>query len=182
MRDEHLGEDQIMVSIVDEDDLPEKARLHLEACPACRERRGALLKQLQKMGHLARALAPRPRPVRLPEPKASWGLSFRWPVLASALASLLIIAAVWSLMLIPGPRIEVPPGTPGQQIVGLSSIDDILEDPAMPAYYQDMALVSFEYFDDDFMDFVVPLEGTDEGMWEETSFLYHIDKIDKKEA
>jgi hypothetical protein len=179
MKEEHLGEEQIIVSIVDENDLPEKKRRHLESCPACRETRGELLDQLQKMGHMAMTLAPRPPTIRLPEPKASWGLSFRWPVVASALASLLIIAAVWSLMLFRGSRIEIPPGTPGQQIVGLSSIDDILEESVLPPYYQDMALISFEYFDDDFMDFVVPLEGTDESMWEETSFIYH---IEQKEA
>ena len=180
MKVAHFDEDQIIVSIVDESDLPEQHRTHLESCPACRERRGALMAQLEEMGHMARELAPRPRGVSLPEPKVSWGLSFRWPVLASGLASLVIIAAVWSLILFHGPQIQMAPGSAGQQVVGLPFIEDILEEPVLPEYFQDMALVSFDYFDDGFMDFVVPVEGSDQKTWEDTSFNRYT--MEQKEA
>ena len=136
--------------------------------------------QLEEMGHMAKEMAPRPRVMSLPEPKVSWGLSFRWPVVASGLASLVIIAAVWGLMFFGGPQLEMAPGPAGQQVVGLPFIDDILEGPVLPAYYQDIAVASFEYFDDAFMDFVVPLEGSDEDTLENI-FSKKYD-IEKKEA
>jgi len=169
MNDQHLDEDRIIVSMVDENDLSRKDKSHLENCPACRERKGALMAQLEGMGHMAKELAPRPRGISLPEPKVSWGLSFRWPVVASGLASLVIIVAVWGMMFLGGPQMEMAPGSAGQQVVGLSFIDDILEEPVLPAYYQDIAVASFEYFDDAFMDFVIPLEGSDEDTLENTS-------------
>jgi len=73
MNDQHLDEDQIIVSIVDEKDLPKKLKGHLEACPVCQERRGALMAQLEGMGHMAKELTPRPQSISLPEPKVSWG-------------------------------------------------------------------------------------------------------------
>lgn len=176
----HLDEDQIIVSIVDEKDLPGDQKSHLEACPLCRERREGLMAQLEKVGSMAEALAPRPRGISLPEPRVSWGLSFRWPVVASSLASLVIIAAVWGLMLFPGSQVEIAQGPAEQPIVGMVSIDDILAESALPAYYQDMAPVSFEYFDDAFMDFVVPLEGADDSILENTSSKKY--DIEKKEA
>ncbi|MBW1944995.1 MAG: hypothetical protein JRJ51_19490 [Deltaproteobacteria bacterium] len=179
MNDQHLDEDQIIVSIVDEKDLPKKLKGHLEACPVCQERRGALMAQLEGMGHMAKELAPRPQSISLPEPKVSWGLSFRWPVVASGLASLVIIAAVWGLMFSGGP-LEIAPGQAGQQVVGLPVIEDILEEPVLPAYFQDIAVVSFEYFDDAFMDFVVPLEGSNEDTLENISSKKY--DIEKKEA
>ncbi|MFC1579854.1 hypothetical protein ACFL4N_02970 [Thermodesulfobacteriota bacterium] len=169
MKDQHLDEDQIIVSMVDEHDLPGKSKSHLETCPECQERKGVLMAQLEGMGHMAKKMAPRPRSIRLPEPKISWGLSFRWPVVASGLASLFIIVAVWGLMFLGGPPLKMAPTPAGQQMVGLSFIDDILEDSVLPAYYQDIAPVSFEYFDDAFMDFVIPLEGSDEDTLENIS-------------
>ena len=180
MKDQHLDEDRIIVSIVDENDLPKQLKGHLEACPVCQERRGALMAQLEGMGHMAKELAPRPQSISLPEPKVSWGLSFRWPVVASGLASLVIIAAVWGLMFSGGHQMGIAPGPAGQQVVGLSFIDDILAEPVLPAYYQDIAVASFEYFDDAFMDFVVPLEGSDEDTLENI-FSKKYD-MEKKEA
>ena len=177
---QHLDEDQIILSIVDENDLPRKHRNHLETCPTCQERKGVLIAQLEGMGHIARELAPRPRSISLPEPKVSWGLSFRWPVVASGLASLVIIVAVWGLMFLGGPQLEVAPGPAGQQVVGLSFIDDILEDPVLPVYYQDIAVASFEYFEDAFMDFVIPLEGSDDDAFENTSLIKY--NMERKEA
>lgn len=88
---QHLDEDQIIVSVVDINDLTVEHRRHLETCPVCREKRGALTGHLDEMARAAREMTPRPGPVQLPEPpgpKVSWGLSFRWPVVASGLASI----------------------------------------------------------------------------------------------
>ena len=180
MKEDHLDEDQIIVSIVDENDLPKKLKSHLDACPVCQEGKKALMAQLEEMGRMAKELAPRPQGIVLPEPKVSWGLSFRWPVVASGLASLVIIAAVWGLMLFRGPQMEMAPGFAGQQVVGLVFIEDILEESALPSYYLDIAVASFEYFDDDFMDFIAPMEGSDENTLENTSSNKY--QIEQKEA
>lgn len=180
MKDQHLDEDRIIVSMVDENDLSRKDKSHLENCPACQGRKGALMAQLEGVGHMAKELAPRPPLISLPEPKVSWGLSFRWPVVASGLASLFIIVAVWGLMFLGGPPMQITPGPAGQQVVGLSFIDDILEDSVLPAYDQDITAASFEYFDDAFMDFVIPMEGSDENTMENSSSRKY--NIEKKEA
>ena len=180
MKEEHLNEDQIIMSVVDEDDLPESVKSHLKACPLCQEQRRGLMSQLDKMGGMAKDLAPQPKagPLAYPKPwgpkpwdAGAWQRVFsRWPVFASALACFLIIAGIWGLMLLQGPE-----GKPQVRQVNIASdssveqrvaemvfIEDLLEESALPDYYLDIAVASPEDFDDEFLEFVVPVEETDD--------------------
>lgn len=177
MKGEHLNEEQIIVSVVDEDDLPGSFKSHLEACPLCQEERRVLMSQLEQMAATAKELAPRPKAGPITYRK-SWGprswdpkgwrkIFFRWPVFVSGLACFIIIAGIWALMLLQGPggkpQVNVVSGSPGEQMTtGMVFVEDLLEESVLPEYYLDIAVSSSEDFDDEFLEFVVPLEETDD--------------------
>ena len=182
MKEKHLNEDQIIVSAVDEDDLPENVKSHLKTCPLCQEERRILMSQLEEMGGMAKDLAPRPKAEPLVYPKPwgpkPWGpkpwdagawrrIFFRWPVFASGLACFLILAGIWGLMLLQGPQGKpqvrmASDSSAEQSVAGVVFIEDLLEESVLPEYYLDIAVASPEDFDDEFLEFVVPVEEADD--------------------
>jgi hypothetical protein len=96
----HLDEAQVLVSLVDEDDLPAAARSHLAVCPACMAARQRHANRLQRLAELAREAVPAPsRRVTLPregrtstggKPYPRWSLAWK-PAFALAAVALVVI-------------------------------------------------------------------------------------------
>lgn len=156
-KDIHLNEDQILLSIVDGGEPREEVKNHLAACPLCREERAVLIGDLERLGQMAEELTPLPQkrsvlPLRKPQ-----RFRLRLPVFAAGFAVVLLIACLWSLSFFTDPSKQTRPPFSTEVKADLSLIDDILEDSALPEYYLDIADAPYGYFDDRFLEFLVPL-------------------------
>lgn len=154
----HLSEDQILLSLVDENDLSQEVRSHLLACTACQEKKTALISELEHLGQMAKDLAPLPRQKPLPLVRESRHFSFRLRVLAAGFAVVLIIACLLSLVFFTDSSKQMTARLSTEMETDLYLVDEILEESTLPEYYLDIAVTSYSYFDDEFLEFVVPLE------------------------
>jgi len=160
MKDEnmHLNEEQILISLVDEKDLAKDNQSHLQSCLACREKKTALMSELDRLGKMTKEFTPLPRQkarVYLPESRRR---RFLRPVFAAGFAVAFIIVCLLSLkMFIDSPK-EMTARLSPESGADLYLIDDLLEESILPEYFLDIAVASYSYFDDEFIKFVVPLE------------------------
>ncbi len=154
----HLSEDQILLSLVDETDLSEQKQSHLLACPVCQEKKTALMSELERMGEMAKHFAPLPQQKPMLPLRESWHLRFRLPIFAAGLAVILLIAFLGSMSLFTDSSKQMTARVSTEREADLPLMDDLLEESAMPEYYLDIAVDSSSYFDDEFLNFVVPLE------------------------
>ena len=152
----HLNEDQILLSLVEEHDLSEETRSHLLACLLCQEERTALMSELEHLGEMAKDFSPMPQNKPVLPFRESGHFIFNRPVLSAGFAVVLIIACLWSLTLFIDSSKQMTPGLSTDMKVDLYLMDDILEESALPEYYLDIGVASYTYFDEEFMDFVVP--------------------------
>jgi len=160
-KDIHLNEDQILVSLVGEEDLSVEKRRHLLDCDVCQAKRMTLMSELERLGEMARDFAPLPEKkvvIPLREPRH---FSFRLPAFAAGLALIVLIASVWSLMFFADSSKQMSQMTAqlsrGTEI-SLDLVDDILGESILPQYYLDIFAASYSYFDDEFLEFLVPVE------------------------
>lgn len=153
----HLNEDQIVLSLVDENDLSEDMKNHLLACPECQEKKTALISELKNLGKMAKGLTPLPkRKPALPVRKSRrFGLGL--PVVAAGCAAALVIAFLWNTIFFNQPPKQMTARLSTEVEADFYLMDDILEESALPDYYLDIAVASYSYFDDEFLEFVVPL-------------------------
>lgn len=157
--DTHLDEEQLVLSLVDEDDLPETRRKHLRDCPACLKKKKSLTAELDHLGKMADEFAPVPnrRPnVEFPEPRR---LSSRIPIFAGGLAVSVLIVFLFGLVLFTDTsRRHIDAGQATQKDAGLHLVGELWDNSTLSVYYRDMAPGSYSYFDNDFLEFVAPLE------------------------
>lgn len=57
----HLNEDQVILAVLDEADLPESLKEHLLTCPECRDKKSAMENDLKQLGQMAKRLSPAPQ-------------------------------------------------------------------------------------------------------------------------
>jgi hypothetical protein len=157
-KDVHLNEDQILLSLVDEKDLSGKRHSHLLDCAVCQKKRMSLMSDLERLGEMARDFAPLPekklvRPLREPR-----HFSFRLPAFAAGLASVVLIASLWSLTFFTDSSKQMTAQLSMETEISLDLVDDILGESILPQYYLDISAASYSYFDDEFLEFLVPTE------------------------
>jgi hypothetical protein len=157
----HLNEKQLIAAVVAEEGLKEKPRRHLETCSLCRGERDALTSKLDLLGRMAKEFTPRPRKRPAIPLRESHPISFRRMALAAGLGAALLVAFIWGPALIPDPATQMVVELAGDEEMEVFLVDDILDESALPDYYLDMAASSDSYFDDEFMEILVPLEGYD---------------------
>jgi hypothetical protein len=157
----HLSEDQILLSLVDENDLSDHMKNHLLSCSVCQDKKGILEFDLERMGRMAKDFTPLPRKKPVLSLRKSRGFGFRLPVYAAGLAMVLIIAFLWGQAYFTAPSKQMSAQLWTEAEVGLNLIDDILEESAPPEYYLDIAVASYSYLDDEFLEFIVPVEEPD---------------------
>ncbi len=155
----HLTEEQIITAVVDEEGLKEEQRRHLQTCPLCREERAALTSGLERLGQLAAHFTPAPQrrpaiPNREPRP-----LRFRGVAFATGFAAALLVALIWGPAFLSDSPRQMVAEFSEETAMTLFLVEDILEESALPDDYSDLVAVSEGYFDDEFMEFLVPDEG-----------------------
>lgn len=154
----HLNEDQVLLSLVDENDLPEEMRSHLGDCTACQDKRMSLLSELEYMGKMACEFTPTPQkrpilPAREPGRKR-----YHFPVFATGLASAVLVAFLCSIILFSDSPEQMKADLSVKSEVRLHLMEEILEEPALSGPYLDITQTAYSYFDDEFLEFVIPVE------------------------
>jgi hypothetical protein len=157
----HLSEDQILLSLVDENDLSDHMKNHLLSCSVCQDKKGVLASDLERLGRMAKDFTPLPRKKPVLSSPKSHLFGFRLPVYAAGLAMVLIIAFLWGQAYFTAPSKEMRAQSSSEMKAGLYLIDDILEESALPEYYLDIAVASYSYLDDEFLEFIAPVEVPD---------------------
>ncbi len=160
----HLSEDQILLSIVDENDLSDHMKSHLLSCSVCQDRKAVFISDLECLGRMAKDFTPLPRKTPVPSLRKSPRFGFRLPVFAAGLAVVMIIAFLWSRAYFTDPSKQMSAQLWTEAKVDLYLIDDILEESALPEYYLDIAVASYSYLDDEFLEFIVPVEEPDDSV------------------
>jgi hypothetical protein len=161
----HLDVDQIARAVIDEVDLAPTERDHLENCPVCADAKQRLVRQLQGFSDAARRYTPyQQHKVILPAFEARTGTEWpgRWYLgFAGAAASLaLILALLWPHLFtrgaLPGTNVEIA----REMAADAKLIADIqdLEEDGLPASFREIVPDRSTMEDDDFLDFVVPVD------------------------
>lgn len=161
----HLGEDLIARAVIDEADLAPTERDHLENCPLCADSKQRLVRQLQGFSDAARRYTPyQQHKVILPAFEARTGTEWpgRWYLgFAGAAASLaLILALLWPHLFtrgaLPGTNVEIA----REMAADAKLIADIqdLEEDSLPSSFREIAPNPGPIDDEDFLDFVVPVD------------------------
>ena len=151
----HLNEEQIIDSVIEGGGLTEEQRRHLETCPLCSEQRGALRSELDRLGRMAADYTPKPqnRPViSIPEFRL---LTFRRTAFAAGFAVALLVFLLWGPAFFSDPEQELAVLSNGEEMA-LLFVEDILEESASPYLDLDVAATSDAYFDEEFMELLVP--------------------------
>ena len=156
-RGNHLTEEQILISLVDDNDLAEDARSHLLACPLCKDKKTAIMSELERLGEMAKKFAPSPRKkITLPL-RPSRRIGLRLPAFAAGLAMVLLIVILWGPSFLTDSSKQRRAQFPFESNSGLHLVEDILGESALSNSYSDIAVSSYSYFDEEFLEFVVPL-------------------------
>ncbi|MBC2711376.1 MAG: hypothetical protein HGJ94_10385 [Desulfosarcina sp.] len=158
--DSHLTARQLVVAMVDEKDLPESQRSHLDHCSRCRQALADAKAPLTRFGALARQHTPAPvRSVRIDAVKTGRLKRYGWrPGPASAMAAIALLVIIWTSIVGQDPApLAVDNGlaVPADDTVFMAEVARLVDDP-LPVQYRDLIGVDIADGDGDFMDFIVP--------------------------
>ncbi len=156
----HLDEDQLIYSVVDQNDLPAAVQNHLFGCKECQEKKQQLEQDLSNMARLANELAPLPHRKIRPLPQDSHR-HWNWrPVFVAGFTALLLIFGIWrSSQLTIYHEYQMTKlfrEMEGDQ--NLMVEIQALEENAMSDIYLEISGEPYSYSDDKFFEFVIPLE------------------------
>ncbi len=163
-RNGHLNEEQIIDAVIDEGGLKEEQRRHLETCTVCREEKADLKLKLDRLGQMAADYTPEPQTspsISVPESRF---LTFRRMAFATGFAAAVIVALIWGPAFFSDPGIQEVAVVSGEEEIDVFLVEDILEESALPDHYLEMAASSSSYFDEEFMDLVIPSEEYDDSV------------------
>ncbi len=162
----HLNEDQILCSVVDEKDLTVNMQYHLSACPVCHQKKQQFGQELGRLGLMAKAFAPLPREkVRLLEKPGFFEKFGFYPIKKAAFAAgfavVLIMAGItWQLGTFTDSQEKMMTHLVWEMEDDQQLMVEIreLEEYELPDFYLDIYGGSHGYFDEEFLNFVAPLE------------------------
>ncbi len=158
MKNIHLKEDQIFHCVVDEDSLSKEIRQHIEKCPVCQKKKASFASELENLGKMAGGFVPAPIKKPVLSPKEPGGQWFRLPVFATGLATGLLVAFLVGVPLYLTMQKQAKTDLTFSKEVHLNIVEDVLVEPALSEHYLDMTSPSYSFFDDEFLDFVAPVE------------------------
>ncbi|MCP4105999.1 MAG: hypothetical protein GY749_10745 [Desulfobacteraceae bacterium] len=167
----HIDEDQLIIAVVDQDDLPVAVQSHLSECPECLEKKRQLEQELETLGHMAREFAPLPRAkaghimsrIRAAVQGKNKGFRSWHPVFATCFVVLFLIVGMW---------MTSPPIKDSSEQITARLINEMeedqyfileikaLEENALPEIYPYISGESYNCYDDEFINYVVPMEET----------------------
>jgi len=155
----HLKEDQILLSLLEENDLTEEKRAHFEECPVCQEKRTSFLAELQHLGEMAHEFTPVPREKPAFPVKQPGAQRFRrLPMLGTGFATALLVAVLVGVHLFSESPKHMRVEMTSESDVQMGLFEEILAESALSEQYLDMTPSSYSFLDDEFMEFVVPAE------------------------
>ena len=154
----HLGEKDILQAVIDEADLSQSLKQHLNECAHCRLQAERLQQELSRLGQLAKRYAPEPRKRvtidtdRVKAPFLSWKFAFG----AAAVAATVIV--VWATVLFQSRQ----PGSVGNLAKNMveaerlmTEIDDLVENALPPVYLEIVGETDLNP-DEEFLEFLIP--------------------------
>ena len=160
----HLNEEQLLLAVVDETDLPASLRDHLKTCPVCSAEKGRFQQNLGRLGHMAERSAPSPsRKVNLPVHESAqrplpWYWNWRNTFAAGMATGVLALVIVYGSMLVKTTQ-EAELASLTQEMWEddqlMTEISELAEN-ALPAFYLDISGEPDPDFDEEFIDFVIP--------------------------
>jgi hypothetical protein len=163
-RDIHLNEERLICSVVDQNDLSADEQNHLFTCSVCQGEKQQLEQELTNLGRMAKEFAPLPEKNIIPllqeslqKPRSSW--SWR-PVFAAGFVVILLIVGIW--MYSPFKRYQEY--KIAKLIERMKDDEKLmaeirsLEEQALSGFYMDISGESYRYVDDEFLEFILPLE------------------------
>lgn len=154
----HLGENDILQAVIDDNDLSMLQQQHLQECSQCRSQKERLENELARLGQLAEHYAPEPqRRISVAEAKVrapflNRGFAFS----AAAVAAVIIV--VWATFLIRSQQ-QGSIGNLAQNMVEAERLMmeiDVLVENALPQVYLDIVGETNLNLDQDFLDFLIP--------------------------
>ena len=155
----HLGEDDILQAVIDDSDLSTLQRQHLMECSQCRSQRESLESELRHLGQLAERYAPEPlKRITVAHDKIRLPVSIRgFAFSAAAVAAVIIV--VWTAFLIRNQQ-QGPVGNLAQNMLEAEKLMteiNLLVENALPPVYLDIVGDTNLKTDEDFIDFLVPI-------------------------
>ena len=157
--EQHLVYDDLLRTLADGWELSAEQRLHLKSCPGCQRQAQDLQYRYQRLGQMARDMAPGPsRPFRVPvhhTPGTRW--YFKPGVAAGILGVLVFVFTVWWPQ--PSEYSDTPAPMAAWSIEEerrwMAEVDALVDD-ALPKAYQQVAVVSEPILSKDLIDWIVP--------------------------
>lgn len=159
---DHLNENQIILAMVEEADLPLSLREHLSICAECQASKERFEQELARLGRMAELLVPDPeKRVSLPpeRPRSAIGWFRNWrSCLGVAAATALVIIAIWWFGLAritPERGVDMLAQEKWEADPLMTEIGTLVEN-ALPQVYLDISVESDSVFDEEFMQFFIP--------------------------
>ena len=155
----HLGENDILQAVIDETDLSERLKQHLNDCSHCRLQKERIAQELGRLGQLARRYAPEPqRRVTIVEQRFRSRI-FNWKYAFSAAAVAATIIVIWATVLIQSQQ----PGSDGNLAQNMIEAErlmteiDVLVENALPPVYLEIVGETDLNPDEEFLEFLIPV-------------------------
>ena len=158
MKNIHLKEEQIFHCVVDEDSLSKEIRQHIEKCPVCQKKQASFASELENLGKMAGGFIPAPIKKPVLSPKEPGGQWFSPPVFATGLAMGLLVAFLVVVPLYLTMQKQAKSDLMFSNEVHTTIVEDMLVEPVLSEHYLDITSPSYSFFDDEFLDFVAPVE------------------------
>jgi hypothetical protein len=154
----HLSENDILQAVIDEADLSQRLKQHLNECSHCLLQKERFAQELTNLGQLARRYAPEPqRRVTLTGDRVRWPF-FNWKFALSAAAVAAAIIVVWATVLIqsqqPG-RVENLAQNMIEAERLMTEIDGLVENALPPVYLEIVGETGLNQ-DEEFLEFLIP--------------------------
>ena len=154
----HLGENEILQAVVDETDLSQRMKQHLNECSQCRLQKERFAQELTRLGQLARHYAPEPqRRVTLTADRVRWPF-FNWKFAFSAAAVAAAIIVVWATVLIQNQQPGKVENLAQNMIEAerlMTEIDGLVEN-ALPTVYLEIVGETDLNPNEEFLEFLIP--------------------------
>jgi hypothetical protein len=158
----HLSQDQLLLAIVEESDLPIALQEHLFTCHQCRSDKDRLEQKLTQVGRMAKKYTP-PSKQRISLPDSEFRSFYPWfsgqrAALGLALTVVMLILVVWwsaPFNITPEGGMEIT-ALEMQESESFMSEISILAENALPTVYMDITGESYTGFDEEFIQFIIP--------------------------
>ena len=154
----HLGENDILRAVIDDADLSQNIKQHLDECSHCRSQIERLQQELAHLGRLARRYAPEPqRRVTITTDRVRWPF-FNWKFAFGAAAVAATVIVVWATVLIQSQQ----PGSVGNLAQNMVEAErlmkeiDVLVENALPSVYLEIVGETDLNPDEEFLEFLIP--------------------------